>query len=308
MIERPLDVLSKYEIHKTKKQKDAFIAAVTGYTQRVGYTVCVEKGSLGARNVVIGDAERAKYLVTAHYDTCAWMPMPNFITPCNFFVYFVYQLLLTGVIFCAAIGIGVVFGLLLGDPAIGGITSFIMLYVILGLMMAGPANRHTANDNTSGVVTVLEIMASMPENLRDRVAFVLFDLEEAGLVGSSSYRSKHTKQTQEQIVLNLDCVGDGDQILLFPTGKLKKNASEMDKLSKLCGRMGAKHLQLKRKGFAFYPSDQASFPLGVGIAAFHKAKFLGYWLGRIHTSRDTKLDMTNVNILRAAIISLIGNI
>ena len=308
MIERPLDVLSKYEIRKTKKQKDAFIAAVTGYTQRVGYTVCVEKGSLGARNVVIGDAERAKYLVTAHYDTCAWMPMPNFITPCNFFVYFVYQLLLTGVIFCAAIGIGVVFGLLLGDPAIGGITSFIMLYVILGLMMAGPANRHTANDNTSGVVTVLEIMASMPENLRDRVAFVLFDLEEAGLVGSSSYRSKHKKQTQEQIVLNLDCVGDGDQILLFPTGKLKKNASEMDKLSKLCGRMGAKHLQLKRKGFAFYPSDQASFPLGVGIAAFHKAKFLGYWLGRIHTSRDTKLDMTKVNILRAAIISLIGNI
>ena len=308
MIERPLDVLSKYEIRKTKKQKDAFIAAVTGYTQRVGYTVCVEKGSLGARNVVIGDAERAKYLVTAHYDTCAWMPMPNFITPCNFFVYFVYQLLLTGVIFCAAIGIGVVFGLLLGDPAIGGITSFIMLYVILGLMMAGPANRHTANDNTSGVVTVLEIMASMPENLRDRVAFVLFDLEEAGLVGSSSYRSKHKKQTQEQIVLNLDCVGDGDQILLFPTGKLKKNASEMEKLSKLCGRMGAKHLQLKRKGFAFYPSDQASFPLGVGIAAFHKAKFLGYWLGRIHTSRDTKLDMTNVNILRAAIISLIGNI
>jgi hypothetical protein len=308
MIEKPLDVLSKYEIRKTKKQKDAFIAAVSDYTNRAGYTVRVEKGSLGSRNIVIGDAEKAKYLVTAHYDTCAWMPLPNFITPCNFFVYLVYQLLLTGVIFCAATGIGAVFSLLLGDPALAGITSFIMLYVILGLMIAGPANRHTANDNTSGVVTVLEIMTSMPENLRQQVAFVLCDLEEAGLVGSSSYRSKHKKQTQNQIVLNLDCVGDGDEILLFPTGKLKKNAAEMGKLSKLCGCMGAKRLQLKKKGFGFYPSDQASFPNGVGIAAFHKAKFLGFWLGRIHTSRDTVLDMTNVNILRAAIISLIGNL
>ena len=81
----------------------------------------------------------------------------------------------------------------------------------------------------------------------------------------------------------------------------------MAKFAKLCGRMGSKKLQLRNKGFAFYPSDQAAFPLGVGIAAFHKAKGIGLWLGRIHTSRDTVLDMTNVNILRAAIISLIGS-
>ena len=308
MIERPLDVLAKYEIRKTRKQKDAFIAAVTDYTQRVGYTVRVEKGSLGTRNVVIGDAQRAKYLVTAHYDTCAWMPLPNFITPTNFFLYLMYQVVLTAAIFFVAIGIGVGMGLLVGEPAVAGIASFVMLYVILALIMVGPANPHTANDNTSGVVTVLEIMTSMPENLRDRVAFVLFDLEEAGLVGSSSYRAKHKSKTQEQIILNLDCVGDGDELVLFPTAKLKKDAGQMVKLSKLCGRMGAKGLQLKKKGFAFYPSDQAAFPLGVGIAAFHKAKGIGLWLGRIHTSRDTVLDMTNVNILRAAIISLIGNL
>ena len=190
MIERPLDVLSKYEIRKTRKQKDAFIAAVTDYTNRVGYTVRVEKGSLGARNVVIGDAEKAKYLVTAHYDTCAWMPVPNFITPCNFPVYLLYQILLAAVIFCTAIGVGVGVGLLVGEPAVVASVSFVLLYVIFALMMVGPANRHTANDNTSGVVTVLEIIASMPENLRDRVAFVLFDLEEVGLVGSSSYRAE----------------------------------------------------------------------------------------------------------------------
>ena len=95
MIKRPIDVLEKYEIRKSKKQKDSFITAVTDYANRAGYSLRVEKGSFGSRNLVIGDPEKAKYLVTAHYDTCAWMPVPNFITPCNFFVYFLYQLMLT---------------------------------------------------------------------------------------------------------------------------------------------------------------------------------------------------------------------
>ena len=35
-----------------------------------------------------------------------------------------------------------------------------MYWVMLLLMMVGPANKHNANDNTSGVVTVLETMRS----------------------------------------------------------------------------------------------------------------------------------------------------
>ena len=306
MIEKPSDVLSKYEIRKTKKQKDAFIAAVTDYTRRAGYTVRVEKGNLGTRNVVIGDAEKAKYLVTAHYDTCAWMPVPNFITPCNFAVYLLYQILLVGVIFGAAMGLGVAIGWLLDSPEVAGLAPMILAYGMLALMIAGPANPHTANDNTSGVVTVLEIMESVPENLRDRVAFVLFDLEEAGLVGSSSYRSKHKRETQDQIIINLDCVGDGDELVFFPTGKLRKDKEKMALLATVKGKWGRKSVAVKEKGFAFYPSDQTQFPYGVGIAAFRRAKFVGLYCSRIHTHRDTKLDTTNVNILRAAIISLIG--
>ena len=61
---------------------------------------------------------------------------------------------------------------------------------------------------------------------------------------------------------------------------------------------------MREKGFAFYPSDQMNFPYGVGICALHKGK-LGLYLSRIHTPKDTILEETNVNILRAALTSLI---
>ena len=45
--------------------------------------------------------------------------------------------------------------------------------------------------------------------------------------------------------------------------------------------------------------------LGVGAAALKKKKGLGLYMNRIHTKKDTILEETNVNILRAAIVSLI---
>ena len=315
MITQPMDVLTHYEVRKTKKQKTAFITAVSAYAASLRYPCTVEKGSLGSRNIILGDPTKAKYLITAHYDTCAWMPFPNFITPTNFLVYLLFQLLLTAVIFAVAIGGGVVLGLGVGtftqNSELGAVTAGVLAWLLLVgcllLMMCGPANRHTANDNTSGVVTVLEIAASMPENLRDRVCFVLFDLEEMGLIGSASYRRAHKTQTNSQTVLNLDCVGDGDHILFFPSKKVKVDKTMMARLRLVNGRMKTKSLLIHEKGMAFYPSDQASFPYGVGIAAFRKAKLLGLYCSRIHTHRDTILEQTNVNILRAAIISIIGS-
>ena len=106
-------------------------------------------------------------------------------------------------------------------------------------------------------------------------------------------------------MLNLDCVGDGDHIIFFPTKKAKKKEKLMQQIQHLGGWFGSKHIQLKSKGFYTYPSDQRNFPLGFGIAAFHKAKFVGYYCDKIHTNKDTVLEQTNVNLLRAALTTLI---
>lgn len=304
MIETPMDVFRDFPVRKTKKQKQAFREAVQSYAEQLGYPCTVESGSLGIRNLVIGNSQQADYLVTAHYDTCARLPIPNFLTPCNFWPFLLWQVVLVLLILgvCILMGLGV--GFLTGSGAIGSWCGYLMIWVILALMLIGPANPSNANDNTSGVVTLLEIAKSMPGNQRKKVCFVLFDLEEAGLIGSASYRKAHKSQIDRQMVLNLDCVGDGDYLTLFPTKGLKKDRKRLTSLYKACGYFGKKSILVHEQGFSFYPSDQANFPWGVGICALNKRGKTLY-LSRIHTKKDTILERTNVNLLRAALITYI---
>lgn len=304
MIQQPMDVLQLHPIRKSKKQKRAFRDDVCAYAESLGYAVAVEnKGQ--SNNVVIGDPVNAKYLITAHYDTPAGMIIPNLITPCHAWTFWLYQIAVTVLILLPMLALLPLLEMVGLSHDLAFCISYLILVLELFLVYSGPANKNNANDNTSGVVTVLETARSMPENLRDRVCFVLFDLEEMGLVGSSAYRKMHKKETNDQIILNLDCVGEGDDILIFPTNKLKKNADRMNWLEKATGTFGEKNISVRKKGFSFYPSDQKNFPSGVGIAALRRNKFCLY-LSRIHTRRDTILEETNVNILRAALTTLVS--
>lgn len=301
----PMDVVKNYPVRKSKKQKQAFRADVTQWLQNLGYPVCEEKGSFHSCNLVIGDPQRARYLVTAHYDTCARLPFPNLITPCNFWTFLLYQIFIFLMLMLPALAMGGLVGYLLHSFDIGYFLFVVLLWAAIVLMLIGPANSSNVNDNTSGVVTLLEIARSIPELHRKNVCFVLFDLEEAGLIGSASYKKKHKREIPNQLVLNLDCVGEGDDIYFFPTAKLKKSKERLAPLQKLAGGYGKKSIAVRTKGFSIYPSDQSNFPYGVGICAL-KRGWAGLYLSRIHTPRDTVLDETNVNILRAALTTLIS--
>lgn len=299
-----MDILKEFPVRKSKAQKQAFRDAVERYAQGLGYETNVEKGSLGTRNLVIGNPEKASYLITAHYDTCARMPVPNLITPCNFWSFMGYQLVIAILLLIPVGLVSGIVGYFTKNPEAGVLVADAVLLLLLWLMMAGPANKSNVNDNSSGVITVLEIAKTLQEKEREKVCFVLFDLEELGLIGSASYRSAHKKQTNEQIVLNLDCVSDGDHLMMFPTGKLKKNKEKLSSLYRACGYFGKKSLVVREKGFRVYPSDQVNFPYAVGICALRPSKF-GLYLSRIHTPKDTVMDETNINILRAALISYV---
>lgn len=299
----PMDIPKKFPVRKTKAQKAAFRTAVQSYGEKLGYPVSLEKGAFGANNILLGDPEGARFLVTAHYDTCARMLLPNFITPCNVPLYLVYQIGIVLLMIVVSAVAGAAGGLLLGIGSVKWI-SLSVYFVLLFSLIFGPANTVNANDNTSGVVTLLEIARTLPENQRHKVCFVLFDLEEAGLIGSASYRKKHKKATDRQLVLNLDCVGDGDHLRMFPTKALRKNRRKLTSLYRACGYFGKKSLLVHEKGASVYPSDQKHFPFGVGICALRKHKKILY-MSRIHTKKDTVLEETNVNILRAALTTFI---
>jgi hypothetical protein len=302
MLNQPIDILNAHPIRKNIVQKEAFRADVQAYIRELGYDVHMEACGKHGQNIVFGNSETAEYLITAHYDTPATIGIPNTCTPCNGLLSWLKYLASVALGACSSAG---TFLLISEGYAIPGILLMGALVVFLYLMRNGPANVNNANDNTSGVVTLLEIARTLPTAHRSKVCFVLFDLEEKGTKGSSAYRKTHKAATEKQVILNLDCVGDGDHILLMPTKKVRKDAKLIAKLRYLGGWFGNKQILVVDKGFCSYNSDHKNFPLAVGVGAFHKKKGKGYVLDKIHTKYDTNLEITNVNLLRAALTTLI---
>lgn len=299
------EVLQRWEIRKNKKQKEDFRAWLCQQLREAGYDPQVEKarGLWESNNVVVGDPDKAKLLLTAHYDTCAVLPFPNFITPRSLFWYLAYQILIVVVFFVLVFAVaflsGLGVGLLLDDSssaaAIAAVIGYAALIFGIWWMLDGRANRHTANDNTSGVVTLLETALALPQELRDQVCFVWFDNEERGLLGSGAFAKSHKGAKSSALVVNFDCVSDGDSIQFFPGKKVKKTES-IAALREAYTGTEKKTVEVV-ESFGFYPSDQAAFTYGVGVCALKKSKIFGWYMDRIHTKRDTVLDEKNIDLL-----------
>ncbi len=290
------EIFGKYEVRKTKKQKTAFIEYTTQKATELGYKPRVEKGTFGVRNIVIGEPERAKVIYTAHYDTCARLPFPNFLTPKNIGIYILYNIAVVLGFFAVGFVLGVLSGIV--GEALGWSWSMrsniarLLYFGLLLLMFAGPANKHTANDNTSGVTVLFGIMKTLPEAQRDKVAFVFFDCEESGLIGSASFAKSHKIVKADTLLINFDCVSDGKNMIILA----KKDAEPYSELlSKAYESDGDIEVDVTNK--AFYPSDQAKFKKGVGVAAFKKTKGGTLYINRIHTSKDTVYRRENIDFL-----------
>ena len=292
------EILDSYQIRKTKKQKTAFIDWLRPILEQNGWTVSIETGSMKCRNIVIGDAEHAKVVYTAHYDTCAQMPFPNFITPKSPLVYWLYQILIMIPIFGFIFTVSWLFSLM-------GEGWFLVGYwlgfaIFMGSMFFGPANKHTVNDNTSGTTAVIDLALAMPEEHWEHVAFVLFDLEEAGLIGSSSFAKAHKKMMKDKLLINLDCVSDGETVLFV----LKKDAHPHLETLKSAFQSDARvTADFATKGYV-YPSDQKCFPKGVGVCALRKSKRGLLYMDKIHTPKDTVYRSENIDWLVEGCIRL----
>lgn len=267
-------LLRQYEVRKTQAQKTAFIAWAKAYAAQLQIPVTVEESGkwVRSRNIVFGDADHAHTIITAHYDTCAWTPLGAGMTPGCWPVILLIELV-----------------------------QMLFLIPLLLMMFFGPANRHTANDNTSGVLTVLLAMERLKE--KSGVAFVLFDNEEKGLFGAQAFIKAHP-QAARRFLLNLDCVGDGSTLLYTGT-KLSMRMPQAKRLLAALEKTAPAY-GLKAASGEFpkwiYPSDQMLFPRGTAIAALKGKRIL--YLDRIHTARDTVLEEKNIECLLEAMQAL----
>lgn len=291
-------LIKEFPIRKKPGQKDAFLAYVQAEAERLGYTAKVEAlGSKGEHhNFVVGNPKTAQVIFTAHYDTPACMLLPNLMTPRNFPVFLLYQMLVVALLLIPAFAAMWLGALIAPDTALPMLLYIAVYFGLLMLLMRGPANRNNANDNTSGVAAVLSLMAALPEDQREKAAFILFDNEEKGKLGSKAYAKQYQEIATLKLFVNMDCVGSGDHMLVLPRrGALINPAYE--KMAPAFSDRGAKHAVFCSPFGTICNSDHKSFECGVAVCACSKAPVVGYYASRIHTRRDTVAEPENIAFL-----------
>ena len=286
------EILDRYQIRKTKKQKDAFIALMQAHFPALSIQ---EKGVPKSRNLILGDPETAKVVLGAHYDTCAQLPFPNFIMPKRPLLTIGYSLLILIPMVVLIFLANWLLNLFTGDAMVHYWVSLVVYLLFFILLLAGPANKHTVNDNTSGVITLLEIYEKLSEEEKQNVCFVFFDNEEAGLLGSAQFRKVYKKQMKETLLINFDCVSDGDTFLLGITKQA--NQKYHVPLARVFTSTEGKAVLMENLKKVYYPSDQAGFPMAIAVAALKHKKPFGYYMDRIHTNRDTVFEERNIEYL-----------
>ena len=290
-------ILESFQVRKTKKQKQAFIDLLQSHFPQLQIQ---DGGFIKCKNLVIGDPEKADVILSAHYDTCSALPLPNFIVPKKPVLTILYSLLLVIPLFAIMLLINRGLNQLNQMYWLNYFLSIAVYFALLSLLIIGPANKHTANDNTSGVITLCELLDRLPQPLQDNVCFVFFDHEETGLIGSYIFRKKYKSAIKEKLIINFDCVSDGDYLLLAAT-KAANNAYSQQLTSAFTGNE-IKTVLWEQLEKVYYPSDHSGFPVALAVAALKKKKFIGYYMDRIHTRNDTQFDEANIDILCSGVL------
>lgn len=302
------EVDALYPVRRTKAEKAAFQAYVKETLARRGIVAEVEKTRNGRNeNVVVGNPTTANAVFTAHYDTPARSLFPNLMIPRSSVLFYAYQCLpIIVLLIVAFFAMGIV--LLCGVTDIF-LTLVIVLTVYYGtfyLMFFAFKNKRNRNDNTSGVATLLSILETLRAEQLEKVAFIFFDNEEKGKLGSKAYFSEHKDSMKDKLVVNFDCVGNGKHIL-FAVGEVEKKA-EYKALRRSVIDEGEYET-------AFYPrkrcrgnSDHLSFPCGVGCMACKCSKRGLLYAPYIHTPKDVEADVANVEFLFRAMSRFVDEI
>ena len=296
-------IVRDFQARKGRARKAAFRELVRAEMRKEGVIFREEraKGLIENVNLVCGNLARAEFVFGAHYDTCAELPFPNLAAPLNWPLSILTQLLLTLMLALPA-ALCAFLARQLGAPVAAAIAVGAACGLLASaLVVAGKANRHTMNDNTSGVVALLTLLSRLPKERRGRVAVVLFDNEEVGLIGSTLFRRRHARAMADRPLVNLDCVGDGEMLLLAPNKGYRAD-EELCARTRAAFPAGSLAPVFARR--AFYPSDQWGFPKALAVATLKRRRFFGAVIDRIHTRRDTILKEENIEYIVEGLLRL----
>lgn len=286
-----------YQARHTAEQKRAFREYAVGFAESRGVPARVEKSGGKHDNVVIGDPTSAKVVLTAHYDTPNASLFPNVMMPRSTVLFWLYQfvpvifLLIFSLVPAYLIGV-----VALNDYRVYMIVFLVLYFGLFILTFKGFVNKNNANDNSSGVATVLGLVEKLGAGRLNDVAFILFDNEEKGKLGSKAYFKEHKAEMSDRLVVNFDCVGFGREVIFI--------ASAAAEASEEYAKIREAVVSTEDYNVSFFPSkgsqansDHKSFPKGVCCLACKRSKRGILYTPYIHTAKDVVCDPENVAFL-----------
>ena len=301
---------TKYETRVRRKEKDDFIERTKESFREIGYTdeeMMIQKSRFGGKNLIIGSPD-ADFLFTAHYDTPGrngWIALP-FAKIWGMGVASLVGMLIVLMLAWPGIILNLLGVNIEEHNVLRMILSF--AFLIIFFLMFALKNPHNHNDNTSGCLGVYNIATLISENssLKEKCAFVFFDMEEAGLLGSDAFakwRRKQYPDKENSSVINLDCIGDGDYLVL---ASRKKPAAlkERDAMTQFFHLKGFETIK-KTSSMLGYLSDHAKFPNGIMLALLRRSKLGGLYIPNIHTSNDIVCDLDKIQRLSEVVVDYV---
>ena len=297
------EICSLFPIRRTKEQKSAFFDYVSGEFEpnRVKKDILEKEHE----NIVIGDIESAKVIFTAHYDTPATSLVPNLMLPANKSISYLYHLGYPLIFALLSLAVAFGIGRLLSLELYYTVALYLVIYFVSFFAATRMVtNKNNVNDNSSGVATVISLAKQI--NKRE-VAFVLFDNEEKGLLGSKAMSKAYKDLLKDKTVINFDCVANGNEMIFI----VKKGAEKSEEYAILKNNLTAKegfnlHF-LPFKGSASN-SDYKNFERGIGVMACTKGKFVKFYTGKIHTNKDTVGREENVSYLVEQMLNFVSEL
>ena len=294
-----IDSLKKYlltvhPVRKTGAQKREFRQWLLRELKRAGWKAGEETYGKwnGSVNVVAGDPDRADIFLCAHYDTGSRMLVPDFVSPANVLAHICYHLAAALALAAAAFLLALAVSFPLDQPGLMLPLFLVLAVAALWLAAYGPANQSNANGNSSGV---LALMAAAREvRPGKRVCLVFLDNNERSLLGASAFKKRHIDKASQCLFIDLDCVGDGEELLLIPSKYSRWDGPLLEALEASFPEGEEMRPHVLSKGLQYYPSDNRKFKFHVTVCACRYLAGLGYYIPHLRTKKDTVLEERNI--------------
>ena len=267
-----------FPLRRREKEKMEFRTWLVHTFKELGYAPRLESGesALAAggsvTNVVVGDIDKAKIVLAAHYDTGVREILPPLICPTRPLTFLLYQALFPLLLVAGSFLLSLAVTFPLNLPGMMLPLFLLLLAVALFYPKYGPDEKNNRNANTSGVVTLLEVAKTLTPRYRSEVCFLFLDGGTQTGKGAKRLRRAYPR-LKEKPVFVVDCVGEGDELLVLGRRPARRHQWEF--------RQRRKEDLLFEDGRAdHFPVGQQSFPAqhscvrlqeGRGLRPLHSA-------------------------------------